>query len=157
MNAIEIVTELQGRKGQHVQLTWVRPVDTLKSAAVSITKRTCAWVRTGINYANLASVKDGIEMGTRDEVQPLPYGQWRAGWVNYIIDHTPKGASANVEYVRMYPPVFDNLSHPTVEWTMDGVPTTYEAVEPYLKASEKRKERAKECFNVRAEYVVAIG
>lgn len=157
MKAIEIINALKGKKGQHVQAVWSRKADTLKDCPFTITKRTAAWVRSGIQYANLTNVKNAIQSGERGEVGKLPFGQWAKGYENYIIIHTPKGATAPVEYVRLYPATFENLSHPHVEWTMDGIPATFEQVEPYLKASEKRKEDEQPaCFTLRADSILEI-
>jgi len=152
MDANQIVSQLNGKAGQHVKVTWSRPAKTLKDCALAIGKRTSAWVRSGIEFANLASVKDGVESGERESVGKLPWGQWREGFRPYIIDH--KGA----EYVRLYPSTFANLGA-EVEWTIGGQPASYAEVEPYLLASEKRKEEkeAVECFTLKAESIVSIG
>ena len=152
MNAQEIVNALQNRKGQHVQITWQRQVKTLKTFAGVIAKRTTAYVRTGIDYANLSSVKAGIASGEREEVQSLPWGQWRAGAEKYIIDHN------NQEYVRLYPASFDNLK-PRVEWTLNGNPVAYDTISSVLLANERPKqdEEKAECFTVKAASIVSIG
>lgn len=154
MNALDIVSNLKGKGGQHVKAIWTRPVKTLKkfSDNILIAKRTEAYVRSGISYANLQDVRSGIEAGTREPVQGLPFGNWREGYVNYIIDHKDK------EYIRLYPASFENL-HGKTEWLLNGVPTTYEAVEPYLLANEKRVkgEERPACFTLNAENIVSIG
>lgn len=152
MKALEIVSALQGKKGQHVAITWQRPCKTRKGFAGIIAKRTEAFVRTGIDFANLSTVKAGIVAGERGEVGSLPWGVWRAGFEKYIIDHK------DTEYVRLYPSVFGNLKS-KVEYTMDGKPASYEQVLPYLLASEHRKDDDKpvECFTVKAEDIVQIG
>jgi len=152
MNASEIISALKGKAGQHVQIVWQRAAKVAKSCQFLIVKRTTAYVRSGINYSNLQSIRDAIEAGTREAVEGLPWGQWREGFANYIIDHKDK------EYVRLYPASFDNLSHPQVEWLMDGKPATYTEVEPYLLASEKHKDEDKPaCFTVNAENVLSVG
>lgn len=152
MNAIEVVNLLKDKKGQHVQIAWQRMAKTFKVAGVMVGKTTVAWVRSGISYANLADVREGIEKGEREPVQGLPWGQWREGYANYIIDNGEQ------EYIRLYPASFDNLK-PTVQWTLEGIPTTYDKVEPYLLASEKRKEDEEKaaCFTIRASDIVSVG
>jgi len=150
MKATEIIQQIESRRGQHVLVTWQRVAKTLKGASsLLIVKRTSAWVRSGINYANLGEVKEGIADGTRGEVQPLPWGEWIQ--FPFIIGH--KG----MEYVRLYPATFDNLV-PSVEWSINGRPATYEAVEPYVQSSEKRKSEDDKplCFTVKAESVISI-
>lgn len=157
MNAETIVNKLKNHpKASHVKVCWRRAAKVKKDCAALIEKETCAWVRAGISYQNLSTVKDGIAEGTRGEVQSLPWGQWRDGFANYIIDHTPKGATENKEYIRMYPATFENLQKGIfVEWFMDGRPVSYETVEPFLLASEKPKpeEEKAECFTVSAESI----
>ena len=110
-------------------------------------------MRSGINYSNLASVRDAIEAGKREPVEGLPWGQWREGCANYIIDHKDK------EYVRLYPASFDNLSKASVQWLLNGKPCQYKDVEPYLLASEKHKDDDEKpaCFTVNAENILSIG
>jgi hypothetical protein len=149
MNANEIVKNLQNHKGQHVQACWTRAMKTRKDVPMQITKRTCAYVRAGIDYAKLKPVKDGIEAGEREEVQGLKWGEWSE--FPFIIAH--KG----VDYVRLYPAVFANLK-PTVEYFIDGKLATQQEIEPYCLASEfrERDEQAL-CFTLRADSIVAIG
>lgn len=153
MRALEVVDALKGKAGQHVKVEWVRMAKTLKDCPFMIAKRTIAWVRSGISYSNLVDIKSQIEAGTREAVQGLPWGQWREGYANYIIDHKDK------EYIRLYPASFDNLSTPVVQWTLDGKPVDYQVVESFLLASEKRKEDEEKanCFTVNADSIVAIG
>jgi hypothetical protein len=150
-SAIEIIEALKGKKGQHVLAVWQRAAKVAKSCPFLIVKRTEAWVRSGIQYSNLSTIRDAIEAGTREAVEGLPWGQWREGYANYIIDHKDK------EYIRLYPASFDNLSTPKVQWAMDGKPCQYSDVEPYLLASEKHKDEDRPaCFTVNAENIIEI-
>lgn len=151
MKASEIVSTLQTRKGQFMSITWQRNAHTRKDYnGAPIAKRTTATVRAGVNYANLASVKDAIESGEREEVGPLPWGAWRVGAENMIIDHKGK------EYVRLYPVP---TAKPTVQWLLDGKPVDFSEVSAYLLASEKPKDDDDKpaCFNVNAADLVSIG
>lgn len=145
MTATQILNDLFNRKGQHVKVTWMREAKTIGNAPGFVYKRTSAYIRSGIEFANLQVVKDGIEAGERGPVQDLAWGNW----VRYpfIIEH--KGN----EYIRLYPSSFSNLK-PEVEWLMNNKPTTYQRIEPYLHASEKRIKPI--CFVVKAESIVAI-
>ncbi len=157
MRASEIVQALKDKKGQHVQVVWARSAKTVADCPLHVVKRTAAYVRTGISYANLSSVKDGISTGTRGEVGKLPFGHWRHGFENYIIDHTPKGDSIPVEYVRLYPASFPNLQKPRVEWLADGVVTTFKDIKQHLDKSELRKEKEQPlCFTVKAANIIEI-
>lgn len=179
LTATQIVRALKDRKGQHVLVSWERPLKTLGEVSMDIRKRTVAYVRAGINYANLAAVKAGIEAGTRDEVQGLQWGEWEQ--FPFIIKHTPRGTSKVIRYVRLYPAVFGNLQNEMVtSYTIDGVAATAEQVKPYCLASEFRKsamdklmeetttptpEQIQEarnkdrvdCFTLKAENILSIG
>jgi hypothetical protein len=149
MKAQEIVQNVASKKGQHVLATWQRAAKTFKDCPMVIAKRTSAWVRAGIEYANLAVVKEAVASGERDEVEGLKWGEWIQ--YPFVIGH--KGQ----EYVRLYPASFDNLK-PIVAWTIDNRPASYEEVEPYLLASEKRKDDEDKplCFTLKADSVISI-
>lgn len=152
MKAQDIVNQIKNSKGQHLKIVWQRTVKTFKTFDGIISKRTAAFVRTGIDYANLSQIKAEFASGERETVESLPFGEWRKGAEKYIIDH--KG----VEYIRLYPAVFENLKA-EVEWSMNGKPATFAEVEPFLLASEKPKasEEKPLCFTVKAESIVTIG
>ena len=69
-------------KGQFVKLSFKSeptPSSEFKKAGIKLEKITNGVFRTGINFANLSAVKEGIENGDRGEVQSLPKGQtWLA-------------------------------------------------------------------------------
>lgn len=152
MNASLIVAKLEGHKGQQVNATWEREAATLKDCPLVITKRTTTAVRAGITYANLRSVREGIANGERGEVQEITWAEWVQH--PFILRHKAK----LTEYVRLYKPVLNNTQPPLVEWFIGGQPATYEKVEPYLLAKEKRKEEREEteCFTVKASDILAI-
>ena len=149
MNATEIIDNIKNRKGQHVKVTWQRVAKTLHVSNLLVTKRTEAWVRAGIEFANIGKVIKAIEAGERGEVQELPWGRWFD--YPFIIEH--KG----ILYIRLYPSSFVNLAT-SVEWAINGRPTTYNDVACYLLASEKRKENDERplCFTIKAESVISI-
>jgi len=151
MNALEIVENLKNKKGQHVAATWQRQAKTRKGSPI-IGKRTQVFVRSGINFANLSAVKSGIESGERGEIQPIwkGKGQWKQ--FPFILFHVDTG----VEYVRLYPAAFDNLK-PSVEYTLDGKPATFEQVKPFLLESELPSDEKPDCFTVKAESIISIG
>ncbi len=149
MNALQIAEALMDKKGRHVRATWSRACKTFKGCPYVIAKRTSVFVRTGINYEHLSTVQNGIEKGERGEVQALPWGNWREGCFPYIIDHN------GTEYIRLYPATFDNL-RPSVEYTKDGLPTTFDEIKEWLLASEYPKDERAECFTVKAESIIEI-
>lgn len=152
MKAENMVEILKNKKGQHVAVTWSRQAKTRKGVEMVIAKRTTAHVRSGIDFANLATVKSGIESGERGEVQAIWKGAGEWAQFPFIIRHKVTGAT----YLRLYPSAFANLV-PSVEWTMNGKPCTKADCEPHLLASELRdNEDAPECFTVKAESVIEI-
>lgn len=96
--AASFIESVKTCKGQFIQVAYKT---NLKLAAAkakegySVVKEVHGIFRTGIDYANLGTVKAGIESGDRKEVGELPWGEWAA--FPWIIAH--KGA----EYVRLYP------------------------------------------------------
>lgn len=151
MNAKHIVNSLKALKGQHVSITWKRQLKTLKRCTVIVEKETRAFVRTGIDYANLASVKEGIEAGEREDVQPLP--DW-CEWVEFpfILRHKENGT----EYVRLYPSTFANL-RPSTRYFVNGKEANVDEVHRLCLASEFReRDEAPACFMVKAESISEI-
>jgi hypothetical protein len=155
MEASAIVERLKGHKGQHVPIQWERTLKTLKGVEDVITKRTFAYVRAGIDYANLASVREGIESGEREEVQPLPASDV---WVEFpfILRNTKTGE----DKVRLYPATFTNLAERRrVEYFINGQPATFEQVRPLCRASEFPTSRggdAPACFTIKAKDVLGV-
>ncbi len=149
MNSIDIVKTLKNHKGQHIQACWRRQAKTRKGVS-GIEKQTCAYVRSGIDYANLGVVKQGIASGERGDVQPLPWGNWLE--FPFLIEH--KGE----HYVRLYPASFQNLK-PSVQWFRDGNPVELADIKESLLASEYTTYSDNEpvCFTIRANDVVFIG
>ena len=132
-------------KGQFLTVeytsTSTRPRAEFKGVALA--KRVRMVVRAGIDFANLKSVKDGIESGERGEVQPLAWGEWFL--FPYVITH--KGGY----YFRLYPVAG---SKPTVIYTVDGEEVSREAWMGYLTPSERAKMESgdrPECITVKAE------
>lgn len=85
-------------KGQFIRVSYRTNVKLAAAKAkdgYTVVKEVDGIFRTGIDYANLGTVKAGIAAGERKEVGELPWGEWSA--FPWIIEH--KGA----EYVRLYP------------------------------------------------------
>lgn len=148
MKTQDIVNAVKGHKGQHILATWQRIAKTYNGIEAVVEKRVKAYVRAGIDYANLASVKQAIENGERGEVEPLKWGQWIQ--FPFTIEHKGK------EYVRLYPASFDNLK-PTTQWLLNGKEVDYSTVEPMLQASEKKHDEHPACFTLFADSVISIG
>jgi hypothetical protein len=152
MNAKNIVETLKSRKGQHVFVAWKRALKTRKDTSAIVEKQTTAFVRAGINYANLASVREGIESGERGEVQPLPaWCEWEQA--PFILRHKTNGT----QYVRLYPSTFANLA-PSVRYFVNGNETDENGAKLYCLASEFReREESPACFMVKCDSITEIG
>ena len=158
MNALQIVKSLAGRKGQHVRIGWTRQLKTRVNVESIVTKVTLAWVRSGIDFANIGKVKEGVENGERGEVQPLPWGHWKL--FPFIIGHTPKGQTAEyveVEYLRLYPASFENLKG-EVQYFVNGTLLDVDTARTLCRASEFSKPDYEKplCYTIKAENVTEI-
>jgi hypothetical protein len=151
LSADAIKNKILSAKGNFVKVCWKsqpKPAASFKN--VILEKVSEGVVRAGIDYANLSSVKQGIEEGTRGEVGALPWGQWKQ--FPYIIEH--KG----VDYIRLYPSVGNRTK---THYYVDGSEVSKEQFASYLTGSDAKKlmgevEEVKECFNVKAENILGI-
>ena len=149
LTAQEILDRILNSRGQFVKAVWKSnptPAAAHKKAGVILEKHTSAVCRAGINFANLSSVQQGIQEGTRGEVQELPWGQWKQ--FPYIIEH--KGA----DYVRLYP----TESRCEVLYFVNGEKVDKATFASFLTPSEASKmdsgERP-ECFTIKQENILA--
>lgn len=146
-----IIALLLTLKGQFARVKFqsiIAPSANFKG--IEIKKVTSAIVRCGINFANLTSVKQGIENNERSEVQNLPWGTWKK--FPYVIEH--KGQN----YLRLYPSV--NTNHiPKVTYFVDGIETkkvkVMELVTP-SKAKEMKLHSTPECFTIKESNLLAM-
>lgn len=138
-------------RGASVYVEWLRPLKVLKTTTQSVSKRVRVGVRYGVDYANIATVRNAIEAGTRGEVESLPWGQWRKGREGLIIDHNGQ------EYVRLAAGTLKNMERSTV-YFLDGNEVDESVVRPLCLASEFR-ERDTEVvvFNVKPQTVLSVG
>ena len=146
LTADQILANILNSKGQFVKVVWKsNPKPAAAHKNVLLEKHTAAVCRAGIDYANLSSVKVGIEEGTRGEVQSLPWGEWSV--FPYLITH--KGA----EYVRLYP----SDSPSNTLYYVNGEETTWQDFSTYLTPSEAAKaigERP-DCFTIKKDNILS--
>jgi len=141
------MTQFLATKGQFIKVSFQtekKPAAAHKG--ISLKKITEGVFRAGINFANLMSVKEGIENGERGEVQPLPWGRWTN--FPYLIEH--KGQT----YVRLYPAVNGKVN---VQYFVDGVATDKTTFNSYLTPSEANRNDPVECFTVKADNIIYLG
>ena len=139
------LNQLQGKAGQFVSAEWVSV--TTPAAAYKgnlLEKVTKSVVRTGIDFSNLSTIKEGIENGTRGEVGKLPWGEWKQ--FPYHITH--KGA----DYIRVYPV---KGTKPKVDYKVNGQVVDRDTFKKYLTPSAQASLEGEvpECFTVKAENV----
>lgn len=156
--AADLIEAIKDCKGQFIRCRYrtnVKPAAAFKS--VTITKEVEGVFRTGIDYAQLNSVKSAIANEERGEVQSLSWGEWAV--FPWIIAH--KGA----EYLRLYP--VESVV-PTVGYTFnDGhgstVSATKEAIAQYLTPAAKAELLSAEprdkiaCITKKLEDVELVG
>lgn len=76
-NANSVISAFLSCKGQFASVTFKsNPKPAADFKGVTLEKVTTGVFRSGVNFANLTSVKDGIANGERGEVQPLAWGEW---------------------------------------------------------------------------------
>ncbi len=152
LTASEVLSKFFASKGQFVRAAWKsNPKPAAAHKGTLLEKRTTTIVRSGVEFANLSSVKAGIESGERGEVGPLPFGEWLIP--NYVIK-LDKGNVVNY-YLRMYP----TDAIPTVKYYVNGDETTKEHFASFLTPSEAKKltgeKESPECFTIKFENVLS--
>lgn len=166
MNKNTTLELLKENKGRNLKATWRRNAKVRKGIAAWIEKETSATIRTGINFANLSSVKEGIANEERGQVQALQWGTWSD--FPFIIEH--KGN----DYLRLYPAssvpfVYEegkavctqeegSIQHPKVQWYLNGNKVPFHLVEQFLLASEHPKpiEETPICFTIKMADLVSL-
>jgi hypothetical protein len=155
LTAQEILDRILNARGQFVKAVWKSnptPAAAHKKAGIQLEKHTSAVCRAGINFANLSSVQQGIEEGTRGEVQELPFGTWLH--FPYIIKHTPKGCDEEQHYVRLYP----TETRSETIYFVNGEQVDKDNFAQYLTESDKKKMYSgekPECFTIKRENILA--
>lgn len=150
-SAKKVVATLVHAKGQFSSATWkstVKPAAQFKD--LEINKITTAVVRSGIDYSNLKSVKEGIANDEREAVGELPWGQWLD--FPYIIGHN------NKKYVRLYPSKAPNHV-PKVKYFVNGKETPKANVLHFLTPSARQRMEqptANECFTLNVDNILDV-
>lgn len=90
--------KLMSRKGQIVTVKTKRPLK-MRKGVEPVFKTSDFQCRVGVDYENIATVKEGRANGELPaENQGLPWGEWAV--FPYVIKHTSKGATQEELYVR---------------------------------------------------------
>ena len=135
-------------KGANIVLSWIRDAKTRKNAP-KVRKAVRMVGRIGVEYDNLASV---VEKRSNGELPKENKGETWWEWVKhpFLVQHK----RTKQQYVRMY----SGTSKKTVakrQFFVDGEAVSFESVEEYLLASEKKSSHG-DTFMVKIEDLTAI-
>ena len=143
-----LVAHLSEGNGQFRTVTFKsNPKPAAAFKGVSLEKVTSMCVRTGVDFSNLTSVKEGIANGERGEVQSLPWGVWAK--FPFIISH--KGE----EFVRL---TLAANSKPSTIFKVDGLEVSREEFSKFLTPSDaKGSDKPVEVLTVKMKNLITIG
>jgi hypothetical protein len=140
------INDILNKKGTIVTVTAQKSVKVKKGRA-PITKLSVFQARLGINYDNMASVKEKRDNGILPEQnQGLPWGNWKV--FPYVIEHNGK------EYIR-FSKVNSSMKTKT-HYYRNGIEITRDEVYNDCLASEKPKDTELDCFNIPADNIIEI-
>lgn len=142
-----IVDYITTRKGQFTRASWSRSCKVRKGSP-EVTKVTVTTVRAGIDYNSLTAVQEKRANGELPaEPGPLPWGSWLS--FPWTISH--KGET----YIRLYPGENANTQS---QFFMNDKEASYEEVEPFLLASERRSDDEDKplCITVRLDSMIEV-
>jgi hypothetical protein len=143
----QMLALLMSRKGQIVTVTTTRPVKMRKGQA-EVMKTSQFQCRVGVNYDNIAAVKEGRANGELPaENAGLPWGEWLE--FPYTIGH--KGET----YVRCT--MLNNGFRRAPEFALlDGTVVDKETVRAGALASEFREGDDNAVFNIKVSSLVEV-
>lgn len=152
---LRLIASVQECKGQWIDAEWnstPTPKAASKKAGITLRKNTVAVVRTGVQFANLATVKEGIASGERGEVGELP---WGAKWLVYPFGMVhPNGK----EYFRF---TLGSNTRPAVRYfvTENGTETEVnrDTFLSHLPPSAAKPKEPSEVISVSLDNIVRIG
>lgn len=144
----DLLTYFLTRKGQFTRAVWMRSCKVRKGSP-EVQKMTITTIRAGIDYNSLTAV-DALRASGElpSEPQPLPWGEWDI--FPYTIKHKDQ------IYLRLYP---GSNANTIIQYYLEGEEVSYEKVEEFLLASEKRKDDNpvdKLCFTIKLNDLVEI-
>jgi hypothetical protein len=144
------VQKLLKLKGQFVRIAIKREMKTRKGMP-TIIKSSKLTVRIGVDYSNIASVKEKRENGDlpSQEESTLPWGHWVDGLFPYVIEH--KG-----EYYVRCTVVNNPNSHSETHYFINGQEKSRDEIESMCLASEFKDRDDLDVFNVKMSNLVAI-
>lgn len=136
------------QNGSFTSLLWERELPLRKEnrGVHTVTKRSRAVVRFGVNYDNMGAVKEKRETGELPkENAGLPWGKWETP--NLIIEHNEK------HYLRC---ATSHANRPNTEYFLDGKKVSREEIEELCLKSAFSNEEHADVFNVNCDNILAI-
>jgi hypothetical protein len=133
--------------GQFASVTFKsNPKPAASFKGVVLEKVTTGVFRSGVNFANLTSVKDGIESNERGEVQPLAWGSWEN--FPFVISH--KGE----RFLRL---TTVNGMKSKSTFKVNGVEVSKDEFEQFLVPSARSENKTPtEVFNIKEANLVSF-
>ena len=133
--------------GQFASVTFKsNPKPAASFKGVVLEKVTTGVFRSGVNFANLTSVKDGIESNERGEVQPLAWGSWEN--FPFVISH--KGE----RFLRL---TTVNGMKSKSTFKVNGVEVNKDEFEQFLVPSARSENKTPtEVFNIKEANLVSF-
>lgn len=146
---LRLIASVQDAKGQFLSVVMEKdekPMAASKKAGITLRKQTTMVVRTGVQFANLTSVKDAIASGERGEVQSLPWGEWLI--YPYGIVHNGK------EYFRF---TLGANTRPTCRYWVNDKEVSRAEFIVHLPESKREPSEPSEVITVALDNIVSIG
>lgn len=146
---LRLIASVMDCKGQFITVEMEKdetPASASKKAGITLRKHTKMVVRTGVNFANLSSVKEGIASGERGEVGELPWGEWIA--FPYAIVNKGK------EYFRF---TLGANTRPTCRYFVNEVEVERADFIQHLPPSKREPSEPSEVITVALDNITRIG
>ena len=143
------VQQLFALKGQFASLRMVKPLK-MKKGKTQIFKDSTFVCRIGVDYDNIANVKEKREIGVLPEENAgLPWGEWAL--FPYVITHKGKF------YFRCTQVNNNPNSIPKTRYLRDGAEISKDEAQLDCLASEFYPSDDRDVFNVTVDYITEIG
>ncbi len=142
-----VIAAFLANSGQFASVTFKsNPKPAAEFKGVVLEKVTTGVFRSGVNFANLTSVKEGIANNERGEVQPLAWGEW----VNFPFVIAHKGE----RFLRL---TTVNGAKSKSTFKVNGVEVNRDEFEKFLVPSARSGAKAAtEVFNIKESNLVSF-
>lgn len=146
-NTNTVIARFLAAPGQFASVTFKsNPKPAAAFKGVTLEKVTTGVFRSGVNFANLTSTKEGIANGERGEVQPLAWGEWVQ--FPFVIAH--KGE----RFLRL---TTVNGAKSKSKFFVNGTEVSRDEFEQFLVPSARSDAKAAtEVFNIRESNLVSF-